>query len=163
MAAGRLRYRRPRSRVRAIFSTATLLLLAGLPIFLGFTAPLAVIGAPDPGLYDALRMAAMIACPFAVIFAVCVIAAQHREVNLRILNQNGRNQRNLRETARSLAVIGGSAALIVGSLAALYCGVLAARPDLIPAPGLPLTMEMAFACLLLGGPIYAAGRIGKTY
>ena len=69
---------------------------------------------------------------------------------------------NLVEDARTLAVILGAAGLIIGSLAGLYAGMIHARPDLIERFPLPfLTPGLAISCLLGGGLLYAAGRIGR--
>jgi hypothetical protein len=165
--AGRLKYRRTRYPVRQVIGASAVILLACAPL-IATQAPAASSGqtAADTLTTFSLKafaLAGWVALPLAIVFALCVLASQRRDVALRILNQNGRNQRNFLETARMVATIGGCASIIVGAISALYARVLAIRPDLIPAPHLPLTLPLAFACLVGGGLIYALGRIGQTY
>jgi hypothetical protein len=148
--------------------------LAGAPLLLGLTRPAeepakAVVTSEVPGVVGlyangltSLGIAGLVALPLAMIFAIWLMAGQQREVNRRFLGKGARNRRNLIEASRTLAIIVGSVGLIVGSLAGLYAAMMTARPDLkyeLPIPF--FTFELAVPCLLIGGALYAAGRLGR--
>jgi hypothetical protein len=147
--------------------------LAGAPLVLGFTRPAETAGeaiAHDGpgfvGVYThgltSLGVAGTVAGVLALIFALWLMAGQRREVNRRWLQQSSRNRRNLVETARTLGIIFGSVGIIVGSLAGLYAAIMVARPDLYMELPIPFfTFSLAIPCLLIGGAMYAAGRIGR--
>jgi hypothetical protein len=156
-------------RLRIFFGAALFLVLAGAPVLLGLTRPSAEVAPEVPsmvGVYasglSSLGTAGLVAIPLAMIFALWLIAGQHREVNRRWLQQTARNRRNFVETARTLAILFGAAGIIVGSLAGLYAALVAARPELYDQLPLPfLTFQLAIPSVIFGGLIYAAGRIGR--
>lgn len=160
---------RKTNRLRMLFGAALFLVLAGAPLLLGLTRPSPADPADVPRTVDvyatglaSLGVAGLVAIPLAMIFALWLIAGQHREVNRRWLQQHARNRRNFVETARSLAVIFGAAGIIVGSLAGLYAALVTARPDLYDELPLPfLNFQLAIPCVIFGGLVYAAGRIGR--
>ncbi len=163
-----MQFRRTR-RLRIISGASLLLFLTGLPLALGLTRP------PEPGLGQApgivvvythglasLGWAGILAAALAVVLAGWVILGQRQEVHRRYLGANARRRHNFTETARTLAIIFGAAGLIVGSLSGLYAAMMHARPDLYYSLPLPFfTAELALTCLLGGGVLYAAGRIGR--
>jgi hypothetical protein len=163
-----MQYRRTR-RLRIISGASLLLFLAGLPLVLGLTRP------QEPGLGEmpgivvvyasglaSLGWAGIVAAVLAVLLGGWVIQSQRREVHLRYLGANARRRHNLTEISRTLAIILGAAGLIIGSLSGLYAAMMHARPDLYASLPLPfLTPQLALACLLGGGVLYAAGRVGR--
>lgn len=163
-----MQFRRTR-RLRIISGASLLLFLTGLPLALGLTRP------PEPGLGQApgivvvythglasLGWAGILAAALAVVLAGWVILGQRQEVHRRYLGANARRRHNFTETARTLAIIFGAAGLIVGSLSGLYAAMMHARPDRYYSLPLPFfTAELALTCLLGGGVLYAAGRIGR--
>lgn len=163
-----MQFRRTR-RLRIISGASLLLFLTGMPLALGLTRP------PEPGLGQApgivvvythglasLGWAGILAAALAVVLAGWVILGQRQEVHRRYLGANARRRHNFTETARTLAIIFGAAGLIVGSLSGLYAAMMHARPDLYYSLPLPFfTAELALTCLLGGGVLYAAGRIGR--
>jgi hypothetical protein len=169
-----LRYRDSRiQRFRIAMCTLMFGALAGTPLVLGLTRPPSeggpaalpdipgVVGAYAHGL-TSLGVAGLVAGILGLIFGFCLIAGQQREVNRRWLQQGARNRHNLLEGSRTLATIFGAAGMIVGSLAGLYAAMMAARPDLrdeLLIPG--FTFDLAVPCLLVGGVLYAAGRLGR--
>jgi hypothetical protein len=169
-----LRYRNSRiQRFRIAMGVLMFGALAGTPLVLGLTRPAAEAGAASvpqvPGVVGAyahgltsLGLAGLVAGTLGLIFCLCLIAGQQREVNRRWLQQGARNRHNLLEGSRTLATIFGAVGIIVGSLAGLYAAMMAARPDLryeLPIPG--FTFDLAVPCLLIGGVLYAAGRLGR--
>ncbi len=165
-----LKFRARRTnRIRIAMGASLFLALAGAPLLLGFTRPSPGAATELPQLvgvyvsgFSSLGLAGLVALPLALLFSVWLMAGQRRDVNRRWLQQTARNRRNLVETGRTLAIIAGSVGLIVGSLSGLYATFIAARPDLqyeLPIPF--FTFEFAIPCLLIGGALYAAGRIGR--
>lgn len=157
------------NRFRIVFGAALFIVLAGAPLLLGLTrhpadAPPEVpsmVGVYALGL-SSLGFAGLVSIPLAMVFALWLIAGQRREVNRRWLQQSARNRRNFVEFARTFAIIGGAAGIIVGSLAGLYAALVTARPELyyeLPLPA--LNFQLAIPCLLIGGLLYAVGRIGR--
>lgn len=163
-----MRYREPK-RLRIISFASVLLVLTGLPTIVGITrlapdpagAPPGIVTTYASGL-SALGGAGFAATGLAVLFGVWLVVSQRRDVGRVYLMASSRRRRNLVEDARTLAVILGAAGLIIGSLAGLYAGMIHARPDLIERFPLPfLTPALAISCLLGGGLLYVAGRIGR--
>ncbi len=163
-----MRFRRTR-RLRIISGAALLLLLTGLPVLLGVTRPAATAHAEAPAILkvyatglSSLGLAGLVALGLAVVFGLWLIAGQRSAVHRKSLGSSWRAHRSMVETLRTLAVIFGAAGLIVGSLSGLYAGMMQARPDLYRDLPLPFfTAELALICLLGGGALYAAGRIGR--
>jgi len=168
-----LRFRNPRTqRFRIAMSVATFAMLAGAPLILGLTRPApttqpsateipGVVGVYAHGLAS-LGWAGLVAGVFALIFCICLLAGQNRQVGLRYLGKSARGRRTLVEGARTLAIIFGGVGLIVGSLSGLYAAMMAARPDLYVELPIPFfTFSLAIPCLLGGGLLYAAGRLGR--
>lgn len=163
-----MKFRRAK-RLRIISGASLLLVLTGLPLLLGLTRP------PEPGLGDtagivgvyalglsSLGWAGILAAVLAVLLGGWVILGQRQDVHRRYLGANARRRHNLTEISRTLAVIFGAAGLIIGSLSGLHAAMMHARPDLYASLPLPLlTAELALTCLLGGGALYAAGRIGR--
>ena len=145
-----------------------LLVLASAPMLLGFTNPLAD-GHDAPGFFglyasglSSLGIAGLVALPLAVIFAFWLMAGEQRVANRKYLHGSARARVNFVQSLRSFAIIFGAAGLIVGSLAGLYAALVDARPDVAFELPLPFfTFELAVPCLLIGGALYAAGRIGR--
>jgi hypothetical protein len=165
-----LRFRKPRTqRFRIAMGAAMFAALAGAPLFLGLTRPALPAPQPEPGvagLYvhglNSMGVAGMVAMPLALLFCFWLIAGQSREVGRRYLNPGARNRRNLVENARTFAIIFGSVGIIVGSLSGLYSAMMVARPDLYMELPIPFfTFSLAIPCLLIGGALYAAGRINR--
>lgn len=153
-------------RLRIVSGASLLLLLIGIPAWLGFTQPgtslmgdaPAIVVAYASGL-SSLGVAGMVAFAFAAMFSLWLLNDEAHHVGTRYL---GRRRRNIIESLRTVAIIFGAAGLIVGSLAGLYAGMIHARPDLYNELPLPFfTAELAFIGLLGGGAVYAAGRIGR--
>jgi len=144
-----------------------LILLAGAPMLLGFARP--PTGADVPGLFGvyasgltSLGIAGMVALPLALIFAFWLMAGERRVVNRKYLHGSARARVNFFQSLRTLAIVGGAAGIIVGSLALLYAGLVAARPEVAFELPLPFfTFELAVPLLLAGSLLYAAGRIGR--
>lgn len=156
-------------RLRIISGASLLLILTGIPALLGLTRPhgSAVGEAPElvvaytAGL-SSLGLAGLVAFGFAVVFGLWLLNGQSHQIGLKYLNPSARRYRNFIESLRTLAIIGGAAGLIIGSLAGLYAAMMHARPDLYDELPLPFfTAELAFICLLGGGVVYAAGRLGR--
>ena len=109
-----------------------------------------------------LGVAGMVAGAFALLFSFWLVAGQNREVGRRYLGPSARNRRNLVENARTFAIIFGGVGIIVGSLSGLYAAMMVARPDLYVELPIPFfTFSLAIPCLLIGGALYAAGRINR--
>ncbi len=163
-----MQFRRPR-RLRIISGASLLLFLTGLPLVLGLAQP------SEPGLGEtpaivvvyasglsSLGWAGGLAAMLAAVLGAWVILSQRQEVHRRYLGANARRRHNFSETARTIAIIVGAAGLIVGSLAGFYAAMMQARPDLYDNLPLPFfTAQLALTCLLGGGALYAAGRIGR--
>jgi hypothetical protein len=146
-----------------------LLVLVGAPLLLGLTRP-----APDAsteiagfvGMYTSglgsLGVAGLVALPLAIVFALWLMAGERREVNRKYLAQGWRNRVNALHSLRTLAIILGAAALIVGCLAGLYAAMIAVRPELYSE--LPIsffTFGFAAPCFLGGIVLYLLGRLGR--
>jgi len=146
-----------------------LLVLAGSPLLLGMTRPGPGVHEEVPGLVgvyasglSSLGMAGLVALPLALIFAFWLMAGERRAVNRKYLHGSARNRVNFVHGLRTFAIIIGATGLIVGSLAGLYAALVAARPDIAFELPLPFfTFQLAVPCLLIGGALYAAGRIGR--
>jgi hypothetical protein len=155
-------------RLRIISGASLLLLLTAVPVFLAITRPPPGATSEAPGFVVAyasglssLGIAGLVAFGLAVMFSVWLLNSQSHHVGQKYV---GRRRRDHVESLRTLAIILGSAGLIVGSLAGLYAAMMRARPDLYSSLPLPfLTAELAISCLLGGGLVYAAGRIGIRY
>jgi hypothetical protein len=165
-----LRFRKPRTqRFRIAMGAAMFATLAGAPLVLGLTRPALPAPQPDPGvaaLYanglHSMGVAGMVALPLALLFCFWLVLGHSREVGRRYLNPGARNRRNLVENARTFSVIFGGVGIIVGSLAGLYAAMTVARPELqleLPIP--VFTFSLAIPSLLIGGALYAAGRINR--
>ena len=144
--------------------------LAGAPLILGLTRPApgaapaevpGFVGVYTHGL-TSMGVAGMVALPLALIFCFWLIAGQNREVGRRYLGPSARGRRNLVENARTFAIIFGGVGIIVGSLSGLYAAMIVARPELYYELPIPLfTFSLAIPSLLIGGALYAAGRINR--
>ncbi len=153
-------------RLRIISGASLLLLLTGIPAWLGFSRPGASVMGDASEIFltyadglSSLGIAGFAAFAFAAIFSLWLLNDEAHHVGARYL---GRRRRNIVETLRTMGIVFGAAGLIVGSLAGLYAGMIHARPDLYHELPLPFfTAELAFICLLGGGLIYAAGRLGR--
>lgn len=157
-------------RLRIISGATLLLLLTGLPVYLGVTRPGADVGDTElPGILvvyahglGSLGMAGAFSLGFAIIFSLWLIAGEHDAVNRKYLAQNARRRHGLVATLRTLAIIIGGAGLIVGSLSGLYAAMIQARPEAYNQLPLPFfTAQLAMMGLLGGGFLYAAGRLGR--
>jgi hypothetical protein len=155
-------------RLRIISGASLLLLLTAFPVFLTLTRPPpgstsdapAFVVAYTTGL-SALGLAGMVALGLAALFVVWLLNGQSHHVGQKYV---GRRRRDFDKSLRSVAIILGTAGLIVGSLAGFYAAMMHARPDLYSRMPLPfLTAELEIACLLGGALVYAAGRIGRRY
>lgn len=157
-------------RLRIISGATLLLILTGLPVYLGLTRSLpgsggdempAVLVVYSRGL-GSLGMAGAFSLGFAVIFSLWLVAGEHDAVNRKYLAQNARRRHGLVATLRTFAIIIGGAGLIVGSLSGLYVAMIQARPEAYNQLPLPFfTTQLALYCLIGGGLLYAAGRIGR--
>ena len=163
-----MRSRRRTNRLRIVLDAGVLLLLAGAPMLLGAARPGSGAHADVPGMLDvytsgfhSLGVAWMVALPLAMLFALWLMAGERRLVNRKYLHGNARDRVNFVASLRMLAILIGAAGLIVGSLSGLYVALIAARPDLGYELPLPFTFERALACLLGGGVLYIAGRMGR--
>lgn len=158
-------------RLRIISVASLLLVLTGLPLAIGLIRPSDGQIVDTPGVVAAyagglshLGIAGLVSLAFAVLFGYWLLAGKRHEVGLKYLAHSARRHHNLIEGARALAIIFGTAGLIVGSLAGLYAALMHARPDLASQFALPfMSAQLALGCLLGGGALYAAGRIGRTY
>ena len=156
-------------RLRTISGTSLLLVLMGLPVYIGLTRPPVDGDAETPGIaatyahgLSSLGIAGLVAFCLALLFGYWLLVGQSKEVGRKYLAASARRRRNLEETARTLGIILGAAGLIVGSLAGLYAAMIHARPDLYYELPLPFfTPQLALIGLLGGGALYAAGRIGR--
>ena len=155
-------------RLRIISVASLLLLLTTVPVFLTLTRPAhgstdeapEFVAAYATGL-SSLGLAGLVAFGLAALFFVWLLNSQSHHVGQKYV---GRRRRDFDKSLRSVAIILGSAGLIVGSLAGFYAAMMHARPDLYSRMALPfLTAELAIGCLLVGGLVYAAGRIGRRY
>jgi hypothetical protein len=165
-----LRFRNPRTqRFRIAMGAAMFAALAGAPLVLGLTRPAEPAAQLDPGIVGvythgltSLGVAGIVAGVLGLIFCIGLMAGQSRQVGLRYLGKSARNRRNLVESARTFAIIFGSVGIIVGSLSGLYAAMMLARPDLYVELPIPFfTFSLAIPCLLIGGALYAAGRINR--
>lgn len=163
-----MRYRDPK-RLRIISFASVMLVLVGLPVIVGLTRIAPDPAGTPPGIattytagLSALGGASLAATVLAALFASWLFINQHRDVGRKYLMASSRRRRYLVEDARTLAIVLGTAGLIIGSLAGLYAAILHARPDLIDRLALPfLTPSLAIGGLLGGGLLYAAGRFGR--
>jgi len=163
-----MRFHRTR-RLRIISGASLLLVLTGVPVILGLTRPGAsaadtpgFVGAYTSGL-SSLGLAGFVALILAVVFGLWLLAGKRQAIDRKYYAaSSGRRLHNLKEAARTLAIIVGAAGVIVGSLAGFYAAMLHARPDLADRLMLPfMTAELAIAGLLGGGVLYALGRLGR--
>lgn len=155
-------------RLRVIM-VGSLAALAVSPLVLLWTRPRPGAATDVPGMVEvyafglnSLGVAAFVALPLAVIFLLWLMAGERREVNRKYLAQGARNRVNFAAGMRTLSIVVGAAAIIVGSLSGLYAGMIAARPDLqyeLPIPF--FTFQLALYCLLGGGALYAVGRLSR--
>ena len=156
-------------RLRIISGASLLLFLTGLPLVLGLTRPAAQTAAEAPGIVviyasglSSPGWAGLAAALLALLLLAWLVMGQRQEVHRRYLGGNARRRHNFSELARTLAVVIGAAGLIVGSLSGLYAAMMQARPELFGNLPLPfLTAPLALTCLIGGGALYAAGRIGR--
>lgn len=156
-------------RLRIISGASLLLVLTGLPVILGLTGPAHGAARQAPGFLvtyasglSSLGVAGLVAFGLAIIFGLWLLAGERRQVGLKYLGASARRHHNLVETARTLAIVFGAAGLIVGSLAGLYAAMIQGNPEYYRQLPLPFfTAELALVCLLGGGGLYAAGRIGR--
>lgn len=163
-----MKYRRTR-RLRIISGASLILFLAGLPLALGLTRPSAEASGEAPGVVliyahglSALGWAGLVSGFLAIATGLWLVLGQRQEVHRRYLGANARRRHNLTELARTLAIVIGAAGLIVGSLSGFYAAMIQARPELSSTLPLPfLTAQLALTCLLGGGALYAAGRVGR--
>jgi hypothetical protein len=163
-----MRYRDPK-RLRIISFASVMLVLVGLPVIVGLTRFAPDPAGTPPGIattyaagLSALGGASLAATVLALLFGVWLFVSQHRDVGRKYLMPSSRRRRYLVEDARTLAIVLGTAGLIIGSLAGLYAAMLHARPDLMDRLALPfLTPGLAIGGLLAGGLLYAAGRFGR--
>ena len=155
-------------RLRIISGASLLLILTSIPVLLALTRPRGgelgeapqFVVAYTAGL-SSLGVAGLVALGLAILFSVWLFNSQSFHVGEKYV---GRRRRNVDKTLRTVAIILGSAGLIVGSLAGLYAAMMHARPDLYYRMPLPfITAELALACLFGGALVYAAGRIGRRY
>jgi hypothetical protein len=146
-----------------------LLVLVGLPLLLGVTAPapsaktevLGFVGMYASGL-NSLGVAGLVALPLAILFALWLMAGERRQVNRKYLVQSARNRVNALHSLRTLAIILGASGLIVGTLAGLYATMIAMRPELYFELPIPVfTFGLAIPCFLGGLVVYVLGRLGR--
>lgn len=159
-----MRSYKPR-RLGIVSGALLLLILAGLPVLLGLTRPQpgdapGVVLVYTHGL-SSLGSTGMVALGLAVIFGAWLLAKQRKEVNRKYLSRSARRWHNTIAALRTLAITVGGASLIAGSLSGLYIAMMQARPDLYDQLALPfVTGQLAVICLVGGGGLYAAGRLG---
>jgi hypothetical protein len=146
-----------------------LLVLVGSPMLLGLTRPApeaaseiaGFVGVYASGL-GSLGVAGLVALPLAVFFALWLMAGERRHVNRKYLAQDWRNRVNALQSLRTLSIILGAAALIVGCLAGLYAAMIALRPDLYFELPIPFfTFGVAIPCFLGGLVLYVLGRLSR--
>lgn len=163
-----MRFYRTR-RLRIISGASILLVLTGVPVFLGLTRPHTgpsdtpgLVGAYANGL-SSLGLAGLVSLVLAVVFGLCVLAGKRQAIDRKYYAaSSGRGIHNLKEAARTLATILGAAGIIVGTLSGFYAAMIHARPDLAASLALPfLTAELALTGLLGGSLLYALGRLGR--
>lgn len=153
-------------RLRIISGASLLLILTGVPAWLGFSRPGASTMGDASEVFltyaaglSSLGVAGFVAFAFAVMFSLWLLNDEAHHVGTRYL---GRRRRNIVESLRTLAIVFGAAGLIVGSLAGLYAAMIHARPDLYYELPLPFfTAKLALVSLFGGGLVYAAGRLGR--
>lgn len=158
----------PTRRLRIVSGAMLLLVLTGLPVFLGLTRP-AAVESEAPGIVivyaqglNSLSIAGLVALCFAIIFSLWLIAGQREAVHRKYLGKSARRHHNMVATARTLAITIGGAGLIVGSLSGLYAAMIQARPDAYDQLPMPFfTPQLALIGLVGGGILYALGRIGR--
>jgi Na+/pantothenate symporter len=161
--------RRHRIRRYRFFRVGGFVALAISPLVLLWTRPKPGAATEVPGMVDvyasglnSLGVAAYVALPLAVIFLLWLMAGERREVNRKYLNQGARDRVNFVAFLRTMSIILGAAGIIIGCLAGLYSGMIAARPELQYELPLPFfTFQIALYCLLGGGALYAVGRLGR--
>ena len=161
--------RRHRTKRLRVFMVGSLAALAVSPLVLLWTRPRSGAANEIPGLVgvyasglNSLGVVAFVALPLAVIFLLWLMAGERREVNRKYLAQGARNRVNFVAGLRTMSIVLGAAGIIIGCLAGLYAGMIAARPDLqyeLPIPF--FTFQLALVCLLGGGALYAIGRVGR--
>lgn len=161
--------RRHRGNRHRVLMVGSLVALAVSPLVLLWTRPKPGVATEVPGMVDvyasglnSLGVAAYVALPLAVIFLLWLMAGERREVNRKYLNQGARNRVNFVAGLRTLSIILGAAAIIIGCLAGLYTAMIAARPELqyeLPIPF--FNFQIALYSLLGGGALYAIGRVGR--
>lgn len=163
-----MRFSRPK-RLRTISVTLVLLVIVGLPAALAVgrflpgaeQKPSGVFAAYTSG-FTSLGVAAIAASILAAVFALWLVANQRHQVNRRFLAHSARRHHGLVEISRMLAIILGTAGLVIGSLFGLYAALIHIRPELQNELPLPLfTPQLALTGLIGGGVLYAAGRIGR--
>lgn len=163
-----MRFHRTR-RLRIISGASLLLVLTGVPVFLGLTRPQSDT-LETPGLVSAyanglssLQIAGLISLCLATLFGLWLLAGKRQAIDRKYYAaSSGRGIHRLKEAARTLATILGAAGIIVGSLAGLYAAMLHARPDLADRLLLPfMTAELALTSLIGGSMLYALGRLGR--
>jgi hypothetical protein len=163
-----MRHHRTNKRLR-VFRVGGFAALALSPLVLLWTRPKAGAATEVPGMVDvyasglnSLGVAAFVALPLAAIFLLWLMAGERREVNRKYLNQGARDRVNFVAFLRTMSIILGAAGIIIGCLAGLYSGMIAARPDLqyeLPIPF--FNLQVAIYSFLGGGALYAIGRIGR--
>jgi hypothetical protein len=161
--------RRHRTKRLRLFMVGSLAALAVSPLVLLWTRPRPGVATEVPGMVqvyasglNSLGVAALIALPLAAVFLLWLMAGERREVNRKYLAQGARNRVNFVAGLRTMSIVLGAAGIIIGSLAGLYAGMIAARPELQYELPLPFfTFQVALLCLLGGGALYAVGRVGR--
>lgn len=156
-------------RLRIISAASLLLALTGVPLAMSLMRPVQGQPGDPPGLVFAyasglshLGVPGLVSLTLAILFGYWLLAGKRREVGLKYLGHSARRHHNLIEGARAFAIIFGAAGLIVGSLVGLYAALIHTRPDLASQFALPfMSAQFALGCLLGGGALYAAGRIGR--
>jgi hypothetical protein len=161
--------RRHRTKRLRVFMVGSLAALAVSPLVLLWTRPRPGVATEVPGMVqvyasglNSLGVAALVALPLAVIFLLWLMAGERREVNRKYLAQGARNRVNFAASLRTMSIVLGASGIIIGCLAGLYAGMIAARPDLqyeLPIPF--FNFQVALVSLLGGGALYAIGRLGR--
>jgi len=161
--------RRHRTKRFRVFMIGSLAALAVSPLVLLWTRPRPGVATEVPGMVqvyasglNSLGVAAYVALPLATIFLLWLMAGERREVNRKYLAQGARNRVNFVAGLRTMSIVLGAAGIIIGCLAGLYAGMIAARPELQYELPLPFfTFQIALLSLLGGGALYAVGRLGR--